>query len=59
MIAKEAVEGKSMNNTKGGTRSEDEFKKQFQSKKPAKPLDWAQENQIREKQVKENKKEII
>ena len=51
-----------MSNTKGGTRTDDEFKKQFQSKKPAKPMGWdevAQENKIREKHLQENKKEII
>jgi len=48
-----------MSSTKGSTRSEEEFKKQFQSKKPAKPIGWQEENQIREKHLKENKKEII
>ena len=62
MIAKQAVEGTSLNNTKGGTRSDEEFKKQFQTKKPAKPIGWEdikKENEIREKHLKENKKEII
>ena len=62
MIAKSAVEGASLNNSKGGTRSEQEYKKQFQTKKPSKPIGWedvTKENEIREKHMKENKKEII
>ena len=62
MIAKQALEGGAMSNTKGGTRTEEEFKKQYQAKKAAKPMGWddvAQENQIREKHLRENKKEII